>query len=431
MKDIKEGYIEDNSKLPPRRHIPKLAVIGIVVLIVLIVFGSFTSIHLLGEPSQLPTPTLEPGSNLFYIETSPDWGSISIDGQVFSHLSARGIDQPLELSTGAHVVQWNAAPFPPQECTFLVPPNISTTQCLNGDTAPVPKHPGLTAYLLTFTASTMMLTDDHRMSLFQAAQTTLSTFQSTETVQSGELYVDLQAPHFIATATQPLRARLYIQLDTTANSNASCQSEYSTSLNTCNIQGQNCHLFCGIGEGSPSAHSTKQQIAWIVFAALRATWKYSTLSGQVVTRDQPDGPDNAGTEVRISLSITWVGSKWHVTVTPFSAVPACATAIANIPLNMNFQTTESNPNLAVSWKFVAGSNLAAGCLAEAFRTTDIQSMPSPKPIAFCLYRFGIFTAVDSAAHRYWPNLPRADIYEQSIARRLEALPVPQGQGFVT
>jgi hypothetical protein len=181
----------------------------------------------------------------------------------------------------------------------------------------------------------------------------------------------------------------------------------------------------GFGESLPTALTAKSQPVWIVFAAVRAMWEYSTLSGQVVARNQPDVPDNAETEYLITLDVARVGARWHVTVSPFLASPAgpaCAAANAYIFQNTSLQTAEPNSTQSVTWEFASGSKSAAGCLTKAFLTSEVQNTQSPKPIAICLYRFGILIAIDKAAHRYWSTLPMADAYEQNIARQLETLP---------
>ncbi len=430
MRDPEEENEATSSGHFQRGRLPQPAKIaGIPLLVALIALGSFTAVHLVTDRQQLttPTPTLAAGSNLFYIETSPAWGSISIDGRMLSHLPDRQSDKPLMLLAGLHQVVWHADPFPLQQCVLIVPVDVMETHCLSGNTTPVPGHPGLKVFLLTFAASTLMLTEAQRASLFQAAQTTLNSVQSTETVQPGEQYVDLQASHFIATATQPLRATLRFQLDTNAGSMAPCQSEFTNLFNVCAVQGQDCHLFCGGGEGPPVLLAAKQRISWFVFAALRFTWEYSTLSGQVVARGQLDSPDNSGAEYLVTLSLAWDGSSWNVRVPSLLAGPTCAAASASIRQNMDFQSEGPNSNMLIQWEFASGSNNAVGCLAEAFPLSAFLSTPAPtfnpKPLAFCVYRFGIFLAVDNAAHRYWPSLPLADASEQSIARRLEALPV--------
>lgn len=419
MKGTEDEQLQDDFEQPPHRRAPKPAVI--IAIVALVVLGSFTAVHLLGGGGLAPAPTLEPGSNLFYIATSPGWGSISIDGQTLSHLPVMGVDQPLQLSPGVHQVAWQAVPFPTQHCILVVPPDVTTTRCLANDKVPVPKHQDLTAFVLTFSASTAMLPDAQQAALFQAAQAMLDTLQATETVQPGEQYVDLQASHFVTSATQPLRAALHFQLDT--NSSAACQGEFIGTFNACSNQGQDCHLFCA--QQVSSLAFTPQR--WDVFAVIRPTWDYTTLSGQVVARNQPDAPDNAGTEYIISLSITWGGSRWHVSThspnNPPLVDPACAAVSGRIPYNANLQSEESNPSIAIYWQFAAGPDHAAGCLAEAFQTPEILGAGNtPRPIAYCLYRFGVFVAVDAAAHRYWPGLPVADSYEQSTAKQLEALP---------
>jgi hypothetical protein len=42
------------------------------------------------------------------------------------------------------------------------------------------------------------------------------------------------------------------------------------------------------------------------------------------------------------------------------------------------------------------------------------------PQANILYRFGVLLAANSFAHRWWPNLPVVNSYEQAIANQLIA-----------
>jgi hypothetical protein len=411
-----EQFEYESDLLPLRRKVPKrILIIGVFVLVVCIVLGGVLTVRSFSEVSNLsaPTPTLAPGSNLFYVVTSPSWGSISIDGHSV-HLSsvnpAVAGSQPLVLSYGSHQILWDAYPFSPQRCTIFVPPQLDAASCLANEKIQVPSQPGLAAFMITFTATTAMLPVSQRAAVLQAAQSLFDTMQATTIVQLGEQYADLQSPNFIATAAQPLRATLHFQLDTNPNSNATCVGDFIGQSATCEIQGQNCHQLCMQEDPQdlPSADS------WDVVAVMRPTWDYTTLSGQVVARDQPDASDNSDTEYGILLFISWYGSSWHVSINDKLLDPACATASGRISYNANLTTEESNPTVSVDWSFSVGSNRANGCLAIAAKDG------SSAPIAYGLYRFGIFYAVDTAAHHYWPNLPVANSYEHGIARELGA-----------
>ncbi len=417
MNDSQDNQLENDDELPPSRHLPRFAVIiGTVLLVLLVILGSVVAIRTFGGVGIAPTPTLTPGSNLFYLATSPSWGNVTIDGQNVHIPAPDDLSNgnqpvpPISLSPGSHQVIWHADPFSPQHCTIFVPTQANITSCLANEKVPVPNESSLTAFIITFTATTAMLPANQRTAVLQVAQALLNTMQATTTVQPGERYVDLQAPGFTANATQPLHATLRLQLDTNPNSNATCVGNFIGQSPTCEIQGQNCHQLCMQAE--PQLVSSTD--SWDVLAVMLPSWEYTTLSGQVVARNQPDVTVNTGTEYAVLLFISWYGSSWHVAINQKLLDPACAAASGSIEQNPNLTTEDSDPSVSVNWTFTVGPNRANGCLATASKDGN------PTPIAYGLYRFGIFYAVDAAAHRYWPNLPVVDSYEQGIARQLEA-----------
>src|SRR5712691_7570448 len=76
------------SQLSFQQRLLRLTITSGIVVLVLLVMGS-GSIHdtlvgLFGRPMLTPTPTLEPGSDLFDIGASPPWGKLFIDGHPFS-----------------------------------------------------------------------------------------------------------------------------------------------------------------------------------------------------------------------------------------------------------------------------------------------------------------------------------------------------------
>ena len=101
--------------------------------------------------------------------------------------------------------------------------------------------------------------------------------------------------------------------------------------------------------------------------------------------------------------------------------PSCEAAFSAVNLDPNgTYTTVSlpgNPNQQLTWNPNHGSNLAAGCLLTAYPISGNGSTSS-QPVARCLYRFGVLLALDDATHKFWPNLPVADAYEQSIAQHI-------------
>ena len=446
MDDIERPSIDedaDNEFPPPRRPVRPSIIIGIIALIMFVVAGGiFAVTRFTGDNTNaVPTPTLVPGSNLFDIQLSPGWGTVFIDGQKLGHLPDPRKGEVLQLSPGVHQVTWQADPFI-QHCVLIVPPVVSQTPCLANDLIPIMRgpHKGLSAHLITFTASFNDLTPAQQQPLFQAAQKALDALQSSDTVQPGEKYADLNAPQFIATATTTLRATLRFQLDTDPGSASLCAGQFPGFGTTCSNNGQNCHLFCMVGETTFSQTPSAPD-QWDVLGVIRSIWTYTTLNGQAVAQNQPDETDNQGTEYLVDLSITRTGDQWHVSTgvlnninTPtngfISRSPSCEAA-NNLVAQNGFTLSQFNninlpndPNASISWNTGYGSNLAAGCLLTATVLPPQNDNPTPtptiipKPLAHCLYRFGVLLALDSEAHTLWPSLPVVDAYEQGIAQHI-------------
>ena len=423
----------DNEFLPPRPRVRPSLIIAIIVLVVLVVAGGiFATTRFVGRSANAtPTPTLVPGSNLFYIQTSPGWGNIFVDGQKLAHIpDPSANDLPLQLSAGVHEVTWQADPFA-QKCTIIVPPVLSETKCLANDPVTVPKGPnkGLPAFLINFTASFSDLTPAQQQPLFQAAQKTLDALQSSDTVQPGEQYADLNAPQFTATASSPLRATLRYQLITDINLPVPCAGPFLGFGSVCRYNGQDCHLLCTVQEEPPTLAPPDR---WDVFGIVRASWTYTTLNGEEVAQNQPDETDNTGTVYQVSLYITHTDNQWHVTTSvpgnttsTFLYRPSCAAAY-NAVTQVSFQTYNTinlpdDPNQSINWSATSRANLAAGCLLTAYpQENGVVTNTNPKPVAHCLYRFGVLLALDNATHSYWPNLPLADAYEKGIAKHSPA-----------
>lgn len=431
MKDAgRDQFQEDaDAGFPPRRRWPKpIAIISFVALVALIVTGSIAVARVVGETvtGTGPTPiaTAFPRSDLFYIQQSPPWGSVTIDGHKLDHLPTFGSDKPLQLSPGTHQVVWHADPFPPQHCVIFVPNQHSELSCLgrNAESVRTDSGTGPSAWIITFSTSLVDLPATQRAALVHAAQAALDSLQSIETVQPGERYVDLQANHFVTTAAQPLHATLHFQLDTT-NSYVPCAGALIDQSFLCANNGHSCYTFCArleIASDTPLRH-------WDVFGVVHPTWHYTTLAGRTVAQDQPDAPDNSGLEYAVAFYITWDSSKWHVTVSPpndassvVSNNPVCAAAQHTIARDSNF-ISALGTSRTITWKYVSGQRAATGCLAEAIPqpdTTATPGAPLSQPIAHCLYRFGVLLAVDNVAHRSWPGLPVANAYEKSVAQQL-------------
>jgi hypothetical protein len=71
-------------------------------------------------------------------------------------------------------------------------------------------------------------------------------------------------------------------------------------------------------------------------------------------------------------------------------------------------------------QYTSGKNAAVGCLGAASQTPNNPTTPVTinASSAYCLYRFGVLLAANAQAHRYWPNMPVIDAYEQGIVQQL-------------
>jgi hypothetical protein len=417
---------DDDDFPPPRRGTNPLVVLGIIVLIALVIGGGiFALLRLTSGNSNTavaPTATLVPGSNLFYVQATPEWGTLLVDGQTIAHVPTSSSQPPLVLSAGVHEVVWQADPFMPQHCTIVVPPIVSETLCLSNDPMLVNAGPnkGLPAYVIIFNASLNKLAAVARTNLLAAVQATLDSLQASDTVQSGEHYVDLNAgpPNYIATATVPLKATLHFNLDTNTSSPNPCAVNFVGS--SCYSHGEDCHTFCTAQEQPGIAPSNR----WDVSAVVKVSWDYTAPGGQLVAQNQPDENDNTGTEYEIELYLTWSGGHWHVATEAANlpaTPPGCLAAYFVSSQGHSFFAASANPTSPVYWNAQVGTNPASGCLLLAYPLTNSPTpVANPQPIARVLYRFGVPLALDTATHNDWPAMPVANAYEQSIAQQIQA-----------
>lgn len=402
---------------PRRRRRRLFMLVLLAALTALIILSSTASIHdLIARiiPTPVPMPPLD--ASHFYVQGDPPWGQLAIDGRAVAHLPAIAIDRPLRLSPGHHTLQWRAAPFLTQSCIISVPTDFSSDTCKD-DMNSAPISGGRYVRIITFATSLAHLPPAQRTTLTEAAQAALDGQHSTTTVRTGEYYAlsptscrfTQPAPPQLApcytVARQPLKATLSFQLDTNASADLSCDSPEPDQ--PCTFSAQNCHLFCSV-DFAPAA--------WIVGTAVSASWTFTTLDGRIMARNVPD---NALEEDFVLMQVAWDQAGWHVTpllggsngsLPPFG-YPTC-------------QSLESNTNLfgsmagALQWNFAASSVLADGCATEATPEPALGARPLPSTRgAYCLYRFGVILAVNNLAHYYWPFLPVADAYEQSLAQR--------------
>lgn len=428
-----EHSLQDDR--PPRSKARLAFIVALWLVIILLLIAIFSPVRdvvinrfLTVAPP--PTPTIVPGGNQFYIQAFPQ-GTITIDGQAITSLTNQyNGASPITLARGVHKIVWQAPPFLPLTCIVYVPP-ISSEPCNYESLGDIANAPSLR--VISFNASMSNLSNTQQTALKQAIQATLNTLQSTDTVLAGEQYVYAQPSGLtiVKTAIQPLNATLSLHLDANPNTNNSC-TEIS---DECNLSGQNCLQICS-GSGTTSPDGT---FIWNINVLYYPTWTYTTQSGQVVARNQPDtNSPLVDTDHSIDLQVTWDGKTWHVGLPSYKNVllslyntipPACGSIHSLTSTNSNygsgsipFSVTQGGNPTPVSWGFVVGPNEAQGCLGVVVPSpnttttpTDFKQLP-----AYFLYRFGVLLAVNALAHSEFPNIPMADANEQAIAQSIAA-----------
>ncbi len=439
--DLDTGEHRPARVSPAARHTPRLrAWVGqrrrpltaasamLVVLAILLIVASSTSMRGLVAreiPTPVPTSTLLPGLDLFYVDATPPWGHLWVDGHAIAQVPAPGIDIPLRLSRGRHLFTWRAAPFQDMQCTISVPQNYASDTC----------KASTQSYLSGVFVSVVMLNDmlnnlpvDLQAALISATQHALDGQQSSDIVQPGEEYVlatqyapcqpALNEPNCYGAAKEALRATLRFQLDANPNSVEGCIGPEPN----CTFLSQNCRLFC---PGITDTHASQ----WMAFIPAQSLWTFSTLEGRIVEQDVPDNliwdyvskqPED---ESLIAIQISWDSGEWNVTVPRNAQVgflnPTCATADTGVQM-LQTPVDAMGITIPLQWQFASSPNPAAGCVGIG--TPNLQLLGNVTPTAFpplySLHRFGVVLAVNAQAHRFWPQLPLVDAHEKQLAAQL-------------
>ncbi len=414
------------ARLSPRARAWRISLVASAFLVLLVfLLGSFPDVRtkVVGVvQGWLPTttPALPPNADRFYIETDIPWTSVSLDGRPLS-LPRIGLDPPLQLTPGQHVLAWTASPFRAQQCLISVPPNANAT-CPVLD-AVRQSRDGPAALLIALHESLDTLPLDQQQTLLWMTQSALNGYS--DIVQPGESYfpIDGNGP-----ATQPIRATLHMQLQTEDAGSHSCWS-LPGSLD-CQVEGVDCARFCTVPwEYRQEQNGVPDSLEWLTFGVIHSTWEYASLDGRIIAQGQPiDLGEAALVDQPVLLRIAWDGLAWHVQPLfgPDQGLPIYMNdvQVADDPGCLAAEDVFAQAALNYSAiRFVSGANPAAGCLVEATDTT-LPGTPAPSvmPIEYYLVRFGEVLSVNDLAHQRQPYYSSVTVYEQNLARQLAALP---------
>ena len=155
--DRKAPSLQSYSALKPRcsrrRRVVRSAVVTMLVVTVMLVFvGNFLWIHSIGSmrvQSSTASSSVPVSSNpimaapftsapliidasRYYIESSPFLMQILIDGQSLLHVPIPGVDPPLQIFVGKHLIVWRMKNHQTYSCMMSVPQTMSDTCSYEG-----------------------------------------------------------------------------------------------------------------------------------------------------------------------------------------------------------------------------------------------------------------------------------------------------------
>ncbi len=417
-------HVSLHSKLTQRQRIVRIIAPAVVIIVALVlILNSIVPTHsllgLLAGPTPTATATLAPNIDYFYLDAGPPWGKLTLDGHSLSISTLESV----QLARGHHQFVWQASPFQPIRCTLSVP-ITKTDTCKHFTIATQVNGSASTAQEVTFYDTLNMLPNTQQTALIQAAQAALDSVQSTTTVQPGERFIHVVGTHTTDIATQPLHASLHFSLSVgdPKLENAICTGHYSSECDSLyRLQSQdvtqNCDWFC-TDPGSYSPFTVPNY--WQSLVIAHEYWDFTTLDGHTIATNQPDTThDLTNSAHLLFLNITWDGTRWQAT---FDALQASGYNSLGC-LAANNELNEMPPPVGLNsfgFSAIPATVPSNGCLESVQSTAanPSSSVPVSPPQALCFYRFGILLAANALAHHYWPSLPVANPYEQSLAKHL-------------
>lgn len=429
---------------PTRRGSLMYAAIALSLALLLAIVTRSSLVLPVGNTSeqQVSIPPLPPGYSSFYMQADVPWMQVLVDGH---HIEPPrpGIDAPLTLKPGHHLIVWHAAPFLPQSCRLSIPYAV-------GDSCNFAREEEITApgsstplQILLLHESLFTLPAAQQTALLHAIQASLDSIPASQTVQAGEQYV---VNNSSVTATQPLQATLRLSLDTDSDTN--CALDVAAMFpQPCMLAEQDCARLCTIPWQVQQALEQEQpRPGWLAFVKTHLSWNYATLQGQPIVSNQPidNSPANYAplTDQLTLLNLMWQHDGWHIrpllgpdlhapTIVDSGDVgqpaganiqladdPACVAAQDVFAQLSSYSASLFNDTQQIH--YLSTANPAAGCVVVLSPTLNyVGSYSSATPIAWqgaiFLERFGLTLAVNAAAHHLQPGFPLADSSEKTLA----------------
>jgi len=394
---------------------------ALIVIVIVIIFNSFLSPSAFWRQQMVPATTA--GEAFRFSYTLP-WGRLAVDGEPLQYVPRSDSDYPITIAPGTHTLTLTSDPFPTLSCTFVVPTSPATQQahqtqsgaqkaCQVQQQVSQANASSIATLAFPVHPSLALLAPQQQQALKQATQAYLDTLQGTEIVQAGESYrTNEDAP--IHVASKPMQAHLRFVLDTDTSQAANCSGPTLGSHCQLLEDGEDCRLFCtlpiaydGVAEG---------QNNWEVAVITRPVWTYAN-------RVSEQAGDQQYTLLLLRRAHgQWILQRYDPQASSLSD-PSCALAVGKVVTAIQSAPKHPNAPQANDWMFTSAKQRAMGCVATISLTqptaTDANAQAGK---AYVLWRFDVLLAVNDAAHRLLPDLPRASAAEATVVQTILAHP---------
>jgi hypothetical protein len=411
------------SRRRRRRRVRIWRVSLVVVLPLVLISGSLTFALRTLRPgaSSKTTERLVASVSALYFDPDVPWTTVSVDNRSVS-MGKPGDQAPFVLPAGRHLISWEAAPFPPQQCV-LSSPAASTDTCPAAfeGIAYAPGEPA--AEILRLEAESNDLPQANFGGLTSSIQMALTTSEQASPVYRGEpVFLGGLAGPGVADGTYTATTR--IQLDSAGSLRPMCQLDLLSATQDCDLVSNQCLPLCSLDfTERQSLGAALPSDQWLAIAAVSMWRDYESRDGG------PEYPYGgfAGDAVAfdaqaVLVGLHWQGSSWQVQVylgTHLLAPsisnaqerilvdPACATAEAYFAEDLTSTEREAYSQV----RFVSGANPSAGCLIQATAAATGEQVKY-------FERFGVLLALNTAAQHLHPTMPVAATYVQNLASQL-------------
>ena len=410
-RSLRAGRPTRRSRLWPLAIVPLVSVLAVAVFVVRPALHS-------GAPARSQSRTvLLSDSNRLYVDPDVPWTTMQVDGHRVS-AGEPGSQPPLLLASGRHIISWQAAPFPAQQCVLSVPvaPDDTCPAAFEG-IARIPGEPA--AQILRLGDDSGNLLPANYASLEASIQAALNTVVDSSPVYAGEP-IYLGGP---GVNDGTYTATTQVQLDT-LGSRPICQLDLHSATLNCSLMPNQCFPICSLDYSErQSVGSRLPPDQWLAIVGVQMWRDYKSNAGEPAYPDQTlSSGEDAFYDEALLIGARWQDGSWRVQLyigthllTPSVADPtqrilvdpACSAAASYFAEYLS----SSERTQYAEVRFVSGPNISAGCLIQA-------TMAGGGGQVEYFERFGVLLALSSEAHLLNPSMLLADASVRQLASEL-------------